>query len=192
MVRAAGRVGICHSTGSGRAARGYAVRVDRICPFLAFGNDLRNVADGVDSDHRCRAVEPSLALDRATQLRLCLGEGHPQCPSFIEGAAARAALRHTPRAAPDTAFVSTRFIIEAEASWRITTGPSVALERRGRLALTGASIVVLLGAAAAAASTNGFGLLPASAVVSTAASPSRQPTPTVIPTPFPTEFQPPR
>jgi LysM repeat protein len=167
--------------------------VDRICPFLALGDDHRSAVDGFDPDHQCRAVSPSIPVDRATQGGLCLHEGHAECARFKAAAALRGARRASPRPAPDATFASTRLILDVEPAWRGVGLTSGSLQRPGRVALTGASVLVLLGTAAAAASTNGFGLLPVASLPTQQPTPSHvatptatiAPTPTPIPTPSP-------
>jgi LysM repeat protein len=160
--------------------------VDRICPFLTLGDDPRSAVDGFDPDHRCGAVAPSLALDRATQLQLCLHEGHAECPRFKAAAAVHTARRATPLPAPDATFASTRLLLEPDATWRGVALAGTSLKRPSRVALTGASVVLLVGAAAAAASTHGFGLLPANSVLTVRATDRPSPTPTPLASASPT------
>lgn len=124
------------------------------------------------------------------QAGLCLHEGHAECARFKGAAAERAIRRAVPHPAPDATFASTRLIFDPEPAWRGVGLTPGGLQRPGRVALTGASVLVLLGAAAAAASTNGFGLLPVSSLATQEPTPSPTPTtrPTVAasPTPIPT------
>lgn len=121
------------------------------------------------------------------QVGLCLHEGHAECARFKAAAAERAVRRAVPRPAPDATFASTRLIFDPEPAWRGVGLTPGGLQRPGRVALTGASVLVLLGAAAAAASTNGFGLLPVSSLATQEPTPSPSPTtrPTVAPSPTP-------
>ena len=176
--------------------------MDRICPFLALGDDRRSAVDGFDPGHRCLAVIPSAELDRSTQAGLCLHEGHAECSRFKEADARRSARRAVLRPAPDATFASTRLILEPDSSW-VGVGLGNGGRPRGRVVLTGASALLLLGAAAAGASTNGFGLLATSSIAtprptpsprvtptpSPTAVPSLAPTPTIVPTPTPAPLE---
>ena len=166
----------------------YACAVDRICPLLALSADLRTVTHGYDPDHRCTATAPALAVDRPTQQRLCLQEGHRECPRYREVASARAAGAPAPRPAPDATFVSTRLVIEADAAWHTVTTPARNLPRPGRRAAAGAVAVVVVGTlAAAGVSSAGFGLLgTATSAPQPTATPTPSPTPSPTPTPEPT------
>jgi len=119
------------------------------------------------------------------QAGLCLHEGHAECARFKAAAAERAVRRAVPHPAPDATFASTRLIFDPEPAWRGVGLTPGGLQRPGRVALTGASVLVLLGAAAAAASTNGFGLLPVSSLATQEPTPS--PSPTALPTVAPSQ-----
>jgi len=144
--------------------------VDRICPFLALDADLRTAVAGYDPAHRCLAQEDSPAVDRATQQRLCLTEEHRGCARYLEGTAALTARRRTPQPAPDARFISTRLVLEPDEAWR-PIGMAARPVSRTRMLLTGATVLVV-GAAGAALSTRGFGLMTA------AVTPTLEPTPT--------------
>jgi LysM repeat protein len=131
--------------------------MDRICPFLALDTDLRSAMAAYDPDHRCLAQSEPQPLDRATQRGRCLTEDHQRCEFFVQRTAALAEARRTARPAPDARFISTRFVLEADEGWR-PKGLAVRPLRRRRLAMTGATVLVV-GAAGAALSTRGFGLL---------------------------------
>lgn len=156
--------------------------MDRICPFLALGDDGRSVVDGVDPTHRCLAALPSIPLDRSTQAGLCLHEGHAECARFKEANARRLDQRASPRPAPDATFASTRLILEPDSTWGAVGLGNGGMRRRGRVVFTGASVLLLLGAAAAGASTNGFGLLATSSIATPSATPSAPPTASPVPT----------
>jgi hypothetical protein len=154
--------------------------VDRICPFLALEADLRSALAAYDPEHRCMALDAPAPLDRAIQQQRCLSAEHLSCERFIQGTAALAQRRRTPLPAPDARFISTRLVLEPDDGW-LPMGLAPRPLRRRRMALTGATVLVL-GAAGVALSTRGFGLMP------TAALPTDQPTatPGVDPTAQPT------
>ncbi len=159
--------------------------MDRICPFLALESDLRTALAGYDPEHRCLAQDEARPLDRSTQRGRCLTEDHRSCEFFVQRSSALAEARRTARPAPDARFISTRLILEPDESWR-PIGLAARPLRRRRLAMTGATVLVI-GAAGAALSTRGFGLL-TSATVPTP-SPTRaaggEPTMRVTPAPTP-------
>jgi LysM repeat protein len=185
-----------------RSRADYACRVDRICPLLALAADLRTVVDGFDPDHRCTAGSPALALDRATQQRLCLHEAHLECSRYREWTSRRALAGGIPRPASDTSFVQTRLVIEPEVAWRGVNLPARRGRRPGRAVIGGAAALLAFGSiAVAGASTQGFGLLTAAGPTATTTtsptptpspSPSPTPSPTPLPTPSPTPLPTPR
>jgi len=144
--------------------------VDRICPFLALEADLRTAMAGYDPEHRCRAESDPLAIDRAMQQQRCLTEEHVGCERYLRALAALAERRRMPGPAPDARFGSTRLVIEPDDGWR-PVGRAARPLRRSRMALTGATLLAV-GAAGAALSTRGFGLMAA------ASAPSAQSTAT--------------
>ena len=174
---------IARSAGHRASLGDYAGRVDRICPFLALEADLRTAMAGYDPEHRCLAEGEPLIVDRSRQQQRCLVEEHVGCERYIHASATLAERRGRSHPAPDARFGSTRLVIEPDDGWRpIRRAPRPI--RRNRLALTGATLLVV-GAAGAALSTRGFGLLTA------ASAPTTQPTATptyeatVRPTPSP-------
>lgn len=146
--------------------------MDRICPFLALGDDGRTVADGFDPAHRCQALTPPVALERSRQAQLCLTEAHVRCERFSGARAALlAASSGLPRVAPDVAFARTRMVVEPEPRRSLGTGgarrPPRALVLGGVAAGAGA-LVLLLG-----------GLLGGGASPSPTATPTVSPSATV-------------
>ena len=174
--------------------------MDRICPYLALADDARTVADGFDAEHRCHALTPPAALERARQVQLCLTEAHARCERF---AAARtawlAASSGLPRVAPDVAFGRTRLILEPEPAWRGLSAPPASRISRRALVVGGVAaivvVLVLLGNAfgilgGAPASTPSPTPSPSTTAVATGSvapkpSPS-QASPTAVPTPVAT------
>ena len=163
--------------------------MDRICPFLALENDLRSAMAGYDPEHRCLAQGDPQPIDRATQRSRCLTDDHRSCEFFVRRSAELADARRTARPAPDARFISTRLILEPDDGWR-PVGLTPRPLRTRRLAMTGATVLVI-GAAGAALSTRGFGLMTSASIPTplpssaAAGDPSIQasPSPTVVPTP---------
>jgi LysM repeat protein len=164
--------------------------VDRICPFLALAADLRSAMAGYDPEHRCLAQEPPPEVDRATQRTRCLTDEHLSCQWYVQRTAALAQQRRGARPAPDARFISTRLILQPDDGWR-PMGLAARPLRRRRLALTGATLLAL-GAAAAALSTRGFGLMSAAALPTPDPTPSAESGATSQPTPSPTTAPTPR
>src|SRR5438132_12263574 len=147
-----------HDRRGHRASRGdYAGRVDRICPFLALEADLRTAMAGYDPEHRCRAESDPLVIDRAMQQERCLTEEHVGCERYVRAFSVLAERRRMPGPAPDARFGSTRLVIEPDDGWR-QVGLAARPLHRSRMALTGATLLAV-GAAGAALSTSGFGLM---------------------------------
>lgn len=117
---------------------------------------------GYDPEHRCLAREEPQPVDRATQRALCLTDDHRTCEFYVQFSSALAQKRRTPRPAPDARFISTRLVLEPDDGWR-PIGLAARPLRRRRLAMTGATLLVV-GAAGAALSTRGFGLMTADSV----------------------------
>ncbi len=160
--------------------------MDRICPLLALGLDLRTAVDGYDPDHRCTAEIPAIALDRGVQQRLCLHEGHRECQRFRDWSTRRAASAPSPHPALDATFASTRLVVEPDAAWLGVALPARRVPRPGRVAVGAAVTVLAVGSVAAAgASTHGFGLL-TTTTPSAVPSPVPSSTPGSTPTPAPT------
>jgi len=155
--------------------------VERICPYLAFADDGRTVADGFDPEHRCHALAPSAPLDRGRQVQLCLTEAHVRCERF---AAARtawlAASSGLPRVAPDVAFGRTRLILEPEPAWRNRGTPSARFSSRNAILIR---VGVTLVAALMLASVSGMlrGAPGSSASPTPEVSASEAATPTLAP-----------
>jgi hypothetical protein len=164
--------------------------VDRICPLLALAADLRTAVDGYDPDHRCTAGNPAIGVDRAMQQRLCLHEAHLECPRYRDWAAERSLAPGIPRPATDATFVRTRLIVEPDSAWHGVALATRPARRPGRVMVGGAAAVLAVGSiAAAAATTQGFGLLAAprsSPTPAPTATPSPSQSPTPVPTPSPT------
>ena len=173
---------------------GYAGYVDRVCPFLALEADLRTAMAGYDPDHRCLAIDDPQSLDRATQQSRCLIQEHVRCERFVARSAALLERRRTPLPAPDARFISTRLVIEPDESWRPMRLAARPLRRR-RLAMTGATLLVV-GTAGVALATRGFaptaaalptpdpsGLLAASATAQPKTPPTPPPTARTSPRP---------
>jgi len=157
--------------------------VDTICPFLALEADLRSTMAGYDPEHRCLARDDPQPIDRATQLALCLTDDHRSCEWYVQRSAALAKQRRTPRPAPDARFISTRLVLEPDDGWR-PIGLAARPLRRRRLAMTGATLLVV-GAAGAALSTRGFGLLTAASLPTVSPTAAPEGTATAQPTPTP-------
>jgi len=158
--------------------------VDRICPFLALEADRRSAMAGYDPEHRCLAREDPPPVDRATQRARCLTDDHRTCEFYVQYSAALAQQRRAPRPAPDARFISTRLILEPDDGWR-PIGLAARPLRRRRLAMTGATLLVV-GAAGAALSTRGFGLVTADSVPTPEPSAAPVGNATAKPTPSPT------
>jgi LysM repeat protein len=164
--------------------------MDRICPFLALEGDFRTAVAGYDPEHRCMAQGVPQPLDRVTQRARCLIDDHRSCEFYVARSAALAEARRTARPAPDARFISTRLILEPDDGWR-PIGLAARPLRRRRLAMTGATVLVV-GAAGAALSTRGFGLMTSASVPTpslsnaAASDPTKQPTPSPSATPTPT------
>lgn len=60
-----------------------------ICPYLRAPAGWRSV--GPSRDHRCTAVSPAARLSGDKQARLCLADGHRDCPTFVAALEARVA-----------------------------------------------------------------------------------------------------
>jgi len=157
--------------------------VDRICPFLALEADLRSAMAGYDPEHRCLARDDPQPLDRATQRARCLTDEHRNCEWYLQGSAALAKQRRAPRPAPDARFISTRLVLEPDDGWR-PMGMAARPLRRRRLAMSGATLLVL-GAAGAALSTSGFGLMTAASLPTPEPSTAPVGSATARPTPSP-------
>lgn len=159
--------------------------MDRICPFLALEADLRSAMVGYDPEHRCTAQAEPQPLDRATQRARCLTDDHRSCEFYLRRSAALAEARRTARPAPDARFISTRLVLEPDDGWR-PIGLAARPLRRRRLAMTGATLLVV-GVAGAALSTRGFGLMTSASIPTpspssaAAAGPTLQSTPTPSP-----------
>jgi LysM repeat protein len=171
--------------------------VDRICPFLALADDGRTVADGYDPAHRCHALTPPVALDRARQAQLCLTEAHVRCERYTGARTALlAASSGLPRVAPDVAFVRTRMVVEPEPTWRGRAGAGRRPPRwLAGTAVAAAALVVVIGAMLLGGggtpgdtATPSPSLLPSESLapsVSAAPSASGSSVPTLQPTPNP-------
>src|SRR5437868_9716912 len=157
--------------------------MDRICPFLALEADLRSAMAGYDPEHRCMAQGPQ-PLDRATQRARCLTDEHRSCEFYVQRSAALAEARRMARPAPDARFISTRLILEPDDGWR-PIGLAARPLRRRRLAMTGATVVVV-GVAGAALSTRGFGLMTSASIPTPSPSRAAAAESTARPTPTPT------
>jgi LysM repeat protein len=131
--------------------------MERVCPFLALGEDHRTAVAGYDADHVCRALEPAASLDRSRQLQLCLTEEHRTCERFgaIEKERRVSAATQWPPA-PDAVIGSTRLVIEPDPSWREIGAGAVARRGGRRLAVGGAAAVIGVVAVASGA-TGGIG-----------------------------------
>jgi LysM repeat protein len=148
--------------------------MERICPFLALEGDARTVVAGFDPEHRCRAVSPEIALERAQQLSVCLEPAHSGCPRYVAAIAARGTSpQGTP--APDAMLGSTRLVLEPEATVRLLRRASPGPAPR-RWALGG--VLALVGVIAVAGGVTGaLGSLPSVGLPSA----SRGPTPDATP-----------
>jgi LysM repeat protein len=132
--------------------------VERICPFLALGDDHRTVIDGYDPDHLCHARTPPAPVDRAFQAEACLAEAHRQCEFYLAYVADRdAALPPMPAPAPDTHLARTRLVLAADARRAAAVNGAYAWSP-GRWVIA-AGIAAVGVAAAATAAAGGFGPL---------------------------------
>jgi nucleoid-associated protein YgaU len=179
--------------------------MERICPFLATGDDGRAVVDGYDATHVCRAGERAQAVDRSQQLGICLDVAHRSCERYAE-AMRRRGPTSWPAPAPDAAILQTRLVLPPSAGRRqLTAGP---IGPRGRRWLIGGALAAVGVAAVATGAVGGLGSMVASRETTPApsasqpaapsftpvilASPSASPTvlpteaPTAVPTSLPT------
>ncbi len=158
--------------------------MDRICPYLALAADGRTAIDGFDPEHRCIAVDPPEALDRSTQLRLCLTDEHRACDrhqaaqSRVQREAAR-----LPRPAPDAVVLRTRMILEPDPAWRGLNPGRLTGARARRLLVGGAVAVLGLAAIAGGASGRIAAMLGPAATATPSPTPTLTPTLTPLPTP---------
>lgn len=172
--------------------------MERICPLLALASDRHTVVDGPDAGHRCHAINEIVAIDRARQLQLCLGEAFPRCERFREHLERFGDPRLAPLAAGGR-FVQTRIIVSPEPVW---AGLSPRRSRRRWARLIGAVAAAGLIAAVGVATASGafgddpLGVLTATATPSPSGGeeilaaartprPSATPAPTASPSPTP-------
>lgn len=132
--------------------------MERICPFLALGEDHRTVIDGYDPDHLCHVRTPPATVDRAFQAESCLAEAHRQCEFYLAFVADRdAAMPPVPTPAPDTHVARTRLILAPDAR-RTAAADGAYAWSPGRWVVA-AGIAAVGVAAAATAAAGGFGPL---------------------------------
>lgn len=168
--------------------------MERVCPYLALGQDQRTAVAAYDADHVCRAIDPPQPLERSRQQQLCLTEDHRTCERYgaIEAQRRQAAATQWPPA-PDAVIGSTRLVIDPDPSWRGLAVDAVARRGSRRLAIAGA-VAVLGVVAVAGGATGGIGWFTsafASPTPTSSARPSPTPPPatpaaTSVPTPAPT------
>jgi LysM repeat protein len=105
--------------------------------MLAMAIDRRTVCAGYDPNHRCWSTSPPAVRDRQHQLGVCLSGEFRSCEFFDERVAAE------PGVPPDALIDPRRLVVETDSGWRglTTRSPS---DRRRRLALGGASLVILM------------------------------------------------
>ena len=127
------------------------VAVDSICPLLTLGSDRHAVCNGFDADHRCGVANGPDPLDRAQQLRFCLGPMHVECPHYARRALSdrAATVDGVPAPSPDVLLAPTRLVIDAE-HVRLGLRPGAGLPRGARPVL--AAVVVVAATSAGAAS----------------------------------------
>lgn len=157
--------------------------MDRICPYLALATDGRTAVDGYDSEHRCTAVDPHEALERARQTGQCLTEGHLTCDRRLAADARRQRdLARLPRPAPDSVIVSTRLVLQPDPSWRRIGAETLIGGRASRRLLAAGATAAVALALLAGGVTGGIGALLG---VGSTASPTPSPSPTLAPTASP-------
>jgi len=134
----------------------YPAVVDRICPFLALGDDHRTVIDGFDPAHACHARHPAVPVDRARQAELCLEEAHRECEFYASYLAERAAGAATfPMPSADSHVARTRLVLEPE-PWRPRLPGEAPFGMSARRWLVAGGIAAVGVAAAATAVGGGF------------------------------------
>ncbi|HEX2193664.1 MAG TPA: LysM peptidoglycan-binding domain-containing protein [Candidatus Limnocylindria bacterium] len=90
--------------------------MERLCPLLSLQDDRHAVVDGFDPAHRCHALEPPEALERAYQVSTCLQPSHTACPRYANAMRARVAGVPAPQPAPDVRLLSTRLVLAPDSS----------------------------------------------------------------------------
>jgi LysM repeat protein len=85
--------------------------VERICPFLALQSDGHSVVAGYDPEHRCRALLPHEAMDRARQIATCLDAAHSACPRYVAAMQVRDEQMPWAPPSPDSGLVTTRLVM---------------------------------------------------------------------------------
>jgi LysM repeat protein len=153
--------------------------VDQVCPLLGLVGDRHVAVDGADAGHRCHAEEPPSAIDRGTQVQLCLTASHDRCERYL-AVVTRAAGMRPGRLGAGDGLVSTRLLLAPQPAWRGFAGQA----RRSRPmvvvgGLAGLAVVVITGAVVA-------GSLIGSPSPTTTPSPSPTPSPRQTPTAEPT------
>jgi LysM repeat protein len=166
---------------AGSARRRILPAVERICPFLALESDAHVVVAGYDPEHRCGALLPHEAIERARQLSTCLEATHTQCPRFAAAMQVRAESMPWTPPSQDAELLSTRLVLGPESALRTLARGGQTRPRRLAIGAAAAAIgmVAVTGGVLGALGALGDPEPPA------AAEPSVEPTPSTAPASMP-------